>query len=187
MRALAAVLEDFNRPLVWHTFEIQPPEPGELVVQVEATGICGSDLHMWEGHDPRTPLPIILGHEAVGRVVAVGGKKCDILGQPVREGDLIAWDRGITCGECYYCVVRKQPFLCLHRRVYGINLSCAERPYLLGGYAEYMHLLSRTNVLVIGESVDPALLAPASCSSFKGQGPLGFSPPPWPWSRGLGK
>jgi len=164
MKAFAAVLEAFNAPLVWREFEVLPPESGGLVVRIEAAGICGSDLHMWEGKDPRTPLPIILGHEAVGRVVAVGGDKQDILGRPTREGDRVAWDRGVTCGECYYCVVRKQAYLCPKRRVYGINMSCADSPYLLGGYGEYMHLLPRTNVLIVPETMDPALLVAASCS-----------------------
>ena len=164
MKASAAVLEAFNQPLAWREFQTAPLAPGELLVRVEAAGICGSDLHMWEGKDPRTPLPIILGHEAVGRVIEVGGRKEDILGRRVRPGDLLAWDRGVVCGECYYCVVRKQPYLCPNRRVYGINMSCAESPYLLGGYGECMHLLARTNVLVAPGDVDPALLVPASCS-----------------------
>ncbi|NLS79032.1 MAG: alcohol dehydrogenase catalytic domain-containing protein [Chloroflexi bacterium] len=164
----AAVLEAFKQPLAWRAFETLPPAPGELLVKVEAAGICGSDLHMWEGEDPRTPLPIILGHEAVGRVAELGatsgGARRDILGQPVREGDLLAWDRGVVCGACYACTVRKEPYLCSNRRTYGINLSCAQPPHLLGGYAEYMHLLARTNVLVVPSGVDPALLVPASCS-----------------------
>ena len=164
MIVYAAVLEAFNQPLAWRAFDTVPPSPGELLVKVEAAGICGSDLHMWEGKDPRTPLPIILGHEAVGRVAQVGGEKRDILGQPVREGDLIAWDRGVVCGACFFCVVRKEPYLCPNRRTYGINLSCAQPPHLLGGYSQYMHLLARTNVLVVPEGIDPALLVPASCS-----------------------
>lgn len=164
MKSFAAVLEAFRAPLAWREFEVLPPAPGGLTVKIEAAGICGSDLHMWEGDDPRTPLPIILGHEAVGRVLASGGEKCDITGRIVREGDLIAWDRGVSCGECYYCVVRKEPYLCQSRRVYGINRSCAEPPYLLGGYAEVMQLLPRTNVLVVPGTIDPALLVAASCS-----------------------
>jgi threonine dehydrogenase-like Zn-dependent dehydrogenase len=164
MKAFAAVLEAFNAPLAWREFEVLPPAPGGLTVKIEAAGICGSDLHMWEGKDPRTPLPIILGHEAVGRVLASGGEKRDITGRIVREGDLIAWDRGVTCGECHYCVVRKAPYLCPNRRVYGINMSCAEPPFLLGGYAEVIQLLPRTNVLIVPSEIDPALLVAASCS-----------------------
>ena len=164
MRISAAVLEAFNTPLAWREFEVAPLARSELLVRVEAAGICGSDLHMWEGKDPRTPLPIILGHEAVGRVQEVGSQKQDILGHPVHPGDLIAWDRGVVCGRCYYCVVRKQPYLCPNRRVYGINMSCAQPPHLLGGYAQAMHLLAPTNVLVVPGDLDPALLVPASCS-----------------------
>jgi len=164
MRGYAAVLEAFRQPLAWREFEVLPPAPGGVLVRIAAAGICGSDLHMWQGEDPRTPLPIILGHEAVGRVVALGSDKRDILGRPLREGDLIAWDRGITCGACYYCAVRKEPYLCPYRHAYGINLSSAEPPYLLGGYAEYIHLLPGTNVLILPAGIDPAQLVAASCS-----------------------
>lgn len=206
MQVYAAVLQAFQSPLVWQAFETAPLQAGELLIQVQAAGICGSDLHMWQGHDPRTPLPIILGHEAVGQIAAIGAAKQDILGRELREGDLVAWDRGVVCGACYACVVRKQPYLCSNRKVYGINMGCSEPPYLLGGYAQYMHLLARTNVLRIDADIDPAVLVPASCSGataahaieacqlrpghtviIQGPGPLGLFATALARERGAGR
>jgi threonine dehydrogenase-like Zn-dependent dehydrogenase len=158
------VLEEFKKPLVARDYPETPLAPGEVRVNLLASGICGSDLHMAEGRDPRTPLPIILGHEAVGRVDEVGGRKLDVLGRPLEKGQLLAWDRGVTCGKCVFCTVKRQPFLCPARKVYGINVSCKEPPHLVGGYAEKMHLSAGTNVLVVEDDVDPAALVAAGCS-----------------------
>ncbi len=160
----AIVLEKFNQPLVERDFPETDLAPGELRVKLAASGICGSDLHMAAGHDPRTPLPIILGHEAVGHVDQVGGEKLDLLGRTVRPGQLLAWDRGVTCGKCVFCAVKRQPYLCARRQVYGINVSCKAPPHLLGGYAEKMHLSAGTNVLIIEEGIDPVALVAAGCS-----------------------
>ena len=63
MKAQTMVLREFKQPLVPEEIEIPALKPGEVLVKLEASGICGSDVHMWQGEDPRTPLPIILGHE----------------------------------------------------------------------------------------------------------------------------
>ena len=158
------VLEKFNAPLVERDYPETALAAGEVRVKLAASGICGSDLHMQEGKDPRTPLPIILGHEAVGHVDEIGGKKLDILGRPVEPGQLLAWDRGVTCSKCVFCTVKRQPYLCSARKVYGINVSCQESPHLVGGYAEKMHLSAGTNVLIVEEDVDPVALVAAGCS-----------------------
>ena len=67
------VLEAFNQPLMMREFEIPALQEGEVLIRLEAAGVCGSDVHMLRGEDPRTPLTIILGHEGVGRVVEVRG------------------------------------------------------------------------------------------------------------------
>ena len=51
----AVVLEKFNEPLVMKTFPVPDLKEGEVLVKIEAAGVCGSDVHMWEGRDPRTP------------------------------------------------------------------------------------------------------------------------------------
>ncbi len=164
MTSKAAVLERFDEPLVVREYPISPLAEGEVLVRVRAAGVCGSDVHMWRGKDPRTPLPIILGHEGVGEVAEVGGEKRDVFGGKVKPGDLVVWERGIMCGRCYYCVIKKQPALCPERQTYGISVGCADPPHLRGAYAEYIHLLPNAHLITIDEQVDPAVLVSATCS-----------------------
>jgi len=164
MTGRAIVLEQFNEPLVLKTFEITDPAPGEVVCKVSVAGVCGSDVHMWHGNDPRTPLPMILGHEGVGTIAATNGTKLDVFGRELKEGDLVVWERGIMCGQCAYCVLKKQPALCPHRKTYGISLGCSEPPYFNGCYGEYLHLRDRCHMIRIDADIDPAVLVPASCS-----------------------
>ena len=137
MRARALVLEKFGQPLVLKEFELPEPGPGEVLTRINAAGVCGSDLHMWHGKDPRTPLPIILGHEGVGEVVKSGEGVLDAGGCPVSPGDPIVWERSLTCGECYFCN-RGEEYLCPNRKVYGINIGSSEPPHLSGNYADYV-------------------------------------------------
>ena len=164
MKAKAAVLEKFDEPLTIREFEVCPLQDGEVRIKIKAAGVCGSDVHMWRGKDPRTPLPLILGHEGIGEVAEIGGSKQDVFGTELRVGDLVMWDRGIMCGRCYYCVIKKQPSLCPTRKTYGISISCKEPPHFRGCYAEYLHLVASAHLLKISEDVDPAVLVPASCS-----------------------
>ncbi len=164
MKAKAAVLEEFKKPLALREFDVQPLAEGEVLVKITAAGVCGSDVHMWHGKDPRTPLPLILGHEGVGEIADVAGERRDVLGRPLKPGDKVMWERGAMCGHCYYCVVRKQPSLCPHRKTYGISFSCAEPPHLRGCYAEYLHLQHTAHFIRIDDNMDPAVLVAASCS-----------------------
>lgn len=164
MGSRAAVLRGFNQPLQIEEFPLTDPAPGEVIVRIEAAGVCGSDVHMWRGRDPRTPLPLILGHEGVGRVARIGGEKRDLFGKALTEGDRVVWERGVMCGRCYYCVVRKQPALCASRRTYGISISCKEPPHLRGCYAEHIHLMPGAHLIRIEKNVDPRVLVAATCS-----------------------
>lgn len=158
------VLEKFNRPLVLMRFPTPKLQEGEILVRIEAAGVCGSDVHMWEGRDPRIRLPMIPGHEGVGEIMEVKGKKKDIHGLPLKAGDKVLWNRGVTCGHCYFCRVKMEPSLCPHRWVYGIHTSCAEPPYLTGNYSEYLLLDRKVDLFKIESDVDLSSLVPASCS-----------------------
>ena len=164
MKAKAAVLEAFEQPLVFKDFEVCPLAEGEALVKLTASGVCGSDVHMWHGKDPRTPLPMILGHEGVGEIADIGGERFDLLGRKLKPGDKVMWERGAMCGHCYYCVVRKQPALCPNRKTYGISFSCTDPPHLRGCYAEYLHLQNTAHYIRIDDDIDPAVLVAASCS-----------------------
>jgi len=89
MKIRAQVLTAFKKPLQEQTFDLAPLKDGEVLVKVLAAGVCGSDLHMASGSDPRTPLPIILGHGGVGEIVEIQGRKADADGRPVRVDKLV--------------------------------------------------------------------------------------------------
>lgn len=162
--AKAAVLEKFNEPLVAKRFPIPKLKDGEVLVKVSAAGVCGSDVHMWEGRDPRIRLPMIPGHEGVGEIIEMRGEKRDVDGTPLRAGDRVLWNRSITCGHCYFCKVKQEPSLCPHRWVYGIHTTCSDPPHLTGNYAEYLLLVPETHLFKIESDCDLKTLVPASCS-----------------------
>jgi len=105
------------------------PGPGELLVKVAACGICGSDVHGYDGSSGRRIPPIVMGHEGAGRVAAVGHQ---VSGWS--EGDRVTFDSTISCGTCPYCA-RGEINLCDNRQVLGV--SCADYR-CAGAFAEYV-------------------------------------------------
>jgi len=100
---------------------VDPPGPGEVLIRIEATGVCHSDLHVIEEDGWGHPLPVLLGHEGAGTVVAVG--EADV-GVPLRQGDRVVIGWKTACGACPQCL-RGAPRQCsrppaapgrLHRR-----------------------------------------------------------------------
>jgi len=93
-------------------------EPDEVLVEVKACGICGSDVHGMDGSTGRRIPPVIMGHEASGVIVERGPGAGEW-----RVGDQVTFDSTVWCGECWYCR-RGEINLCENRRVLGV--SCAE-------------------------------------------------------------
>src|SRR5215213_8595425 len=116
----AAVLRQFRTPLRIEEVPIPKEiEPGAILTRIETCSICGTDVHLWQGSLAlRVELPVIIGHEMVGRIVALGsGADRDSIGQPLRTGDRITWTH-TSCGSCFYCTVAQEPTLCQHSRMY---------------------------------------------------------------------
>jgi L-iditol 2-dehydrogenase len=124
----ALLLSEYNRLDV---VDVPMPRPSadEILVRVEACGICGSDVHGYDGSSGRRIPPIIMGHEAAGTVAAVGANVRDL-----REGDRITFDSTIYCGKCEYCV-RGDVNLCNNRQVLGVSTPDFRRE---GAFAEYV-------------------------------------------------
>src|SRR5690606_27544880 len=102
----AAVLASVGSPLeIRDDVELAPPGPGEVRIQVGASGVCHSDLSVQNGTIPM-PTPIVLGHEGAGTVVEVGEGVTGL-----SEGDHVALSFVPNCGECYFCT-RGQGYLC---------------------------------------------------------------------------
>lgn len=179
-KARAMVLVEFGKPLELQEFPVPEPEEGEILVEILASGVCGSDVHMQQGEDPRIPLPIILGHEGIGRVARMQGKKISVERSEIREGDVVFWNRGVVCGECFYCTEARQPHMCPKRWVYGIHRSPVDAPHLVGCYADYLLLDKKTELLKPEglDEMDPAVVVAASCSGATAAHAMEEEPPP---------
>ncbi len=129
----ALVLKEYN-----HFSYESVPEPkaeaDDVVIEVKACGICGSDVHGMDGSTGRRVPPIIMGHEASGIIAEVGKNVKDF-----SKGDRVTFDSTIYCGRCYYCL-RGFINLCNNRRVMGV--SCDEYHHD-GAFAEYVSLPRR--------------------------------------------
>jgi L-iditol 2-dehydrogenase len=105
------------------------PGPDEVLIKVEACGICGSDVHGYDGSSGRRIPPLVMGHEASGVVAASGTNVTDL-----REGAPVTFDSTVYCGKCEYCE-RGQMNLCLYRQVLGVSTADFRRE---GAFAEYL-------------------------------------------------
>lgn len=163
--ARCAVLEAFNKPLAIRELPLPAAlAPGDILMRVDLAGICGTDVHLQRGELP-VALPLILGHEACGRVAALGpGERRDWLGRPLALGDRIAFTVGRTCGQCSYCRVHQLPSRCRNRKAYGVTTPCDAPPHLLGGYAQYHFLHADTAVFRLPDDLPAEAVVGAGCA-----------------------
>ena len=152
MRAM--VLETPGTPLTLQRRSLPEPGPGQVLVRVHACGVCLTDLHVVDGELTEPALPIVPGHEAVGRVAAVGAG-VERLAEGARVG--VPW-LGHTCGTCDYCRSGREN-LCPHARFTGYQIA--------GGYADYMLVDQRYCFPVQGGYTD-AQAAPLLCAGLIG-------------------
>jgi len=159
----AAVITAHNQPLEIQRVPIPELEPGALLVRIEASTLCGTDVHRWHGplSDGDT-LPIITGHEPCGYIEQINGERTDILGNPVKPGDRIVWSY-VSCGSCYYCSVALQPCICPGRASWGHNRS-DRYPYLLGSCSEYMYVPPPCLIVKVPQAVSSASAAASACA-----------------------
>ncbi len=133
----ALVLKEYNR---FEYADVPDPQIGaaEVLIEVKASGICGSDVHGMDGGTGRRIPPIIMGHEAAGVIAEVGA---DVTGW--RVGDRVTFDSTIYCGQCHFCRAGRIN-LCDNRRVLGVSCDEYRRD---GAFAEYIavpqHILYR--------------------------------------------
>lgn len=161
----AAVLRKFKDPLSIENVPI-PREiaPGAALVKIEACSICGTDVHLWQGSLALTVnLPVIIGHEMVGRVVTLGpGIEHDSVGTPLRVGDRVLYTH-TACGSCYFCTTARKPTLCSNRRAYMYE-TMEKSPYLLGGFSEYGYVLPQSGRIKVPDAVPSDLASLSSCA-----------------------
>jgi len=148
-----AVVEQFGKALVQQAWDIPSPGPAQILVKTEACGVCHTDLHAATGDWPLKPkLPFIPGHEAIGRVAAVGaGVKI------VKEGDRVGvpWLYS-ACGHCEHCLAAWET-VCADAEFGGYTRN--------GGFAEYV-IADPNYVAHIPKGLDPKLAAPLICAGI---------------------
>ncbi|MFB2599599.1 zinc-binding dehydrogenase [Herbiconiux sp. P17] len=172
----AAVLREFGRPLEIEEVELDAPHHGEILVEIEAAGVCHSDLHYLRG-DLQCPLPVVPGHEGAGRVLQLG----EGVSGGIAVGDRVALLWRPNCGRCANCVAGK-PIMCefgpVQARSGGLldgttRLSAGGEPvhHLLGVscFAERVVVPERS-VVRVPDDIPAEVAAIAGCAVITGFG-----------------
>jgi propanol-preferring alcohol dehydrogenase len=149
----AMVLTKPLTPLTPAQVPIPTPKRGELLVKVEACAVCRTDLHVVDGELPEPKLPLVPGHEIVGKIA-----QCESGQFKVGERVGIAW-LGWTCGRCRFCLADKEN-LCENALFTGYTRD--------GGYAEYAVADERFCFRIPDYYSDPAVAAPLLCAGLIG-------------------
>ncbi|WP_455814351.1 Zn-dependent oxidoreductase [Pseudomonas graminis] len=120
------------------------PEPaaGEVRVKVKYASICGSDVHIWHGHNPFARYPRVIGHEFFGLIDATGSGV-----DSARIGERVAVDPVVSCGHCYPCSIGR-PNVCSELQVIGVHRD--------GGFSEYA-IVPAANAYVLPEAIPDTL------------------------------
>jgi L-iditol 2-dehydrogenase len=131
---MKALLLSQYRHLELTDVPIPTPGPDEVLIRVAACGICGSDVHGYDGSSGRRIPPIVMGHEAAGTIAALGASVTGL-----SEGDRVTFDSTIYCGQCPPCS-RGEVNLCDHREVLGVSCGDYRRS---GAFAEFVVVPAR--------------------------------------------
>jgi Zn-dependent alcohol dehydrogenase len=173
----AAVLRDTGTPLHLEDVELDEPKAREVLVRIEAAGVCHSDLHYMTG-DLQAKLPIVVGHEGSGIIEAVGPGVDD---DRVSVGDRVALLWRPRCGECEACV-GGNPVLCRFGRVLATTNGLMDGSTRLHQGGERIHhlmgvscfaervVVSETSVLGVPDGVPPEIAAISACAVITGVG-----------------
>ncbi|WP_187369579.1 zinc-binding dehydrogenase [Fodinicola acaciae] len=160
----AAVLTDHGEPL--RLTELPLPDdltPGAALVRIRCATLCGTDVEIWSGRMSFPGmLPMVLGHEMVGEVIATGPDTRDALGHDIPAGARIGWSES-TCGECHGCVILREPVACA-RRGYGFRQRSDTFPYATAGLSEYAYVVPRAAKLLLPDRVPDTWAAMAGCA-----------------------
>jgi propanol-preferring alcohol dehydrogenase len=155
----AAVMNGYGQPLRLVTLPIPQPGPGEILIKLAASGVCHSDVHVWQGDSVASPPPdpFILGHEGVGTVAALGPGVAD---WAIGEASGAAWLHD-TCGTCDLCLAGQESF-CPNQRAHGYHVP--------GTFAEYV--VAKAAFAAKLPPGDAADLAPLMCAGLTAFGAL---------------
>lgn len=157
----AAVVKELKKPLVVENVADPTPGADDVVIEVEASGICRSDWHGWQGDQAWLGMvlepPTILGHEFAGTIVEMGKNV-----RGFEKGDRVTAPFHSTCGHCELCL-QGRPNICENVAVYGLHSS------IDGSYAEYLAVPeANANLLHLPDSVSSEVAAALGCRYMTG-------------------
>jgi len=164
MKGKAAIFTRPGDPFEIVEFTVPDPEPGAIIIKVHMANICGSDVHTWHG-DQRLfgKGPWILGHESTGTVYKMGpGVNVDSRGEPLKEGDRVAYQYFRPCGRCYQCA-EGNGLACTNLFISGYFPAQGPR-YFNGAYGEYFYLQPGMSVFKVPDEVPDQVIAPLNCA-----------------------
>ena len=150
MKAKAMVVIEPGR-MELNEFDIVSPKKDQVLLKLRVTSVCASDPKIFWGRTSLVKFPVIMGHELVGEVAEIGAEAASRYG--LKPGDRIAVEGQILCGHCDWCRTKYHYHKCQEARIYGINVTADQSPFLFGGYGEYMYLLPGS----LPHKVDPAV------------------------------
>ena len=162
---LSAVWHDEGNKFEIREFPVPDIEDNGVSIRVQATSVCGSDLHVWRG-DGRTAQdaprdPFVFGHEMMGSVAGLGKNiTTDSLRNPLKEGDRVVFSYFFPCMRCYNCI-RGEMGACKFRMG---RIPVNEWPVCNGGFAQYYYLRSPQFLFKLPDEIDDATAAPINCA-----------------------
>ncbi|MBV1906121.1 MAG: zinc-binding dehydrogenase [Pseudomonadales bacterium] len=163
----AALFFEPGKPFEIVELKIPEPKTGGLTLKITRSNICGSELHIWRGDgrfsEIATPKGRILGHEATGRIHALGdGVSTDWSGKPIKEGDRLAYQYFQPCGRCRSCT-RGMTEAC--RSSFLIQRgSMHEWPYARGSFSNYLYLHPNQAIFKVPDNVTDTMVVGANCA-----------------------
>ncbi|WP_314651781.1 alcohol dehydrogenase catalytic domain-containing protein [uncultured Microbacterium sp.] len=135
----------------------------DVLVAVELSTVCRADAEAARGAR-RASTPVVLGHESVGRIIALGDAGATAFdGSPLRIGDRVVWSATVSCRQCDRCLCGR-PQSCPSATRYGEERVAPDRE-LAGAFASHVQLRPGTAVVRVPETLPAAVLAPAACTT----------------------
>ncbi len=156
-----------GKPFEIHNVELAGIGPGEILIKVSRTNVCGSDLHAWHGTFATGglggQLPTVLGHEMVGAVEALGdGVTTDSNGLPLAPGTRVVFPYFFCCHKCRNCLACRRN-ACLNLKMAMLGRA-DQHPHFVGGYGEYFLLPAGAVVFTVPEGVTDDIASGANCA-----------------------
>ena len=166
MTGRVAVLKAYGGDFELREYPVPDPEPGAVLVRLSRAGVCGSDLHIWRGEMKEVygalPRDLTFGHEMCGRVARLGaGVTVDSAGQPLQEGDRVAFLYFFPCGRCRVCL-RDEMGSCPRKG--RANRVAGTPPYFNNAYGDYYYLRPGGFLFRIPDEVSDDVATPANCA-----------------------